>query len=146
MIKLKKILCIFLLSSLLFISTAFGPASTCCNTPCCRTALTDIELAVIDGVTPVIATTLQCSNQAAIQYTLMRLIGKAGFPDPTPSTQPPFGSSDVKARLNLSQSVCSTFAEIMVGSITSEIPKAWSCTASIMTGLFDLLTNACTSL
>jgi hypothetical protein len=131
-------------------TTAFGPTCTCCGSRCADccyetgVVLNEIELAVIGGVTPVIATTLQCSNPSAIRTTLAGLIGKAGFTTASTTTIP----SNVKPPyLNLNLSVCSVFAEIVVGAITSEIPVSWGCSAAVITSLTTtLLTDACTSL
>lgn len=92
---------------------------------------------VVSGLTPAIATGLQCSNPAAITASLNQIGANAGICTTPVSLNKPQLSSDV----------CTLISGLLVTSLAGQIPATWGCTAANASAqLQGTLTTACTKL
>jgi len=99
----------------LMLFLVFSFSTIGCNTTSVGCA---IQNGVVNTITPVIASGLQCSNPAAIQQTLNELGNKAGLCTAA-APQSVFGGA------------CSLVANLLIDSLaTAPIPVTWGCTAT----------------
>lgn len=85
-----------------------------CTSPGCK-----IQESVVEGIVPVIATQLQCSNPSAIEVDLDKIVGSIGLCKKT---------SQMKG---LPGPICQAIADMVVDSVAkASIPPAWGCSAA----------------
>jgi hypothetical protein len=101
----------------LYVSFAIGIlmvlSQAACTSPGCK-----IQESVVEGLTPVIAANLQCSNPQAIEADLNKVIGGIGLCKKT---------SQMKG---LPGPICQMIADLVIeGAAKIAIPSSWGCTA-----------------
>ncbi len=78
-----------------------------------------VEKPLVDTLTPLIATQLQCSNSAAISADLTKLVGTIGLCKPAQ-----------EEGKTLPAPICSFLADMVINNLASvAVPSAWGCTA-----------------
>lgn len=98
---------------------------TGCKTPC------TIETNAASGISGAIANTLQCSNSAAINSDMMKLLDKAGTCSvATPAVRGIIGST-----------VCPLLGNLVVSELGNQVPAAWECSLTNAKGGLNLLVS-----
>lgn len=130
---MKHIFC--LLMALVLCSCSSTP------TPVAQVACS-AETALSGALAASVATTLQCSNLAAVQADLLAVLGKANF-----CAQLPAASAAKKSYKGaIGNLVCPIVVNSVLGVVNSKIPAAWGCVITQAPGTIGgLLTTACES-
>jgi hypothetical protein len=123
---------------LLLLTTFAAFASGCTKKFGCT-----LEEAAVVGISPLVASQLECKNPAVVQEDLLKVIQKVGFCKPDASqefTQMSTGSLGL-----INPTVCVFFGKMVLSSLASNaIPETWECTAeSAKEKLGDILIQAC---
>lgn len=111
---------------------AFGMAFFC---GCTKNIGCALETNLVTGVTPLIASQLQCSNPTAIQADLTDMVAGLNLCRPVQSD----------GKLHMPQPICSMMADLVLGGVAKvAIPNSWGCTAANAKQILkSVIVNAC---
>lgn len=108
-----------------------------CTKGCSSGIGCSIEKTIVSGITPVIASQLQCSNPDAIKADLEAIINKTGV------CSAPV-KSELYGQMIIPGPICEIFGELVAGLAPKAIPSAWGCTAKDAAGLLKgVIVTAC---
>jgi hypothetical protein len=100
--------------------------------------LCPIEQQIVSATSSALASTLQCSNTAAIQSDLTAAVTKLGLC----TTATPVPGHPPKPKLD--PFVCGLMSQLVVHAAGSQVPAAWGCTlANASTQIQSVVQTAC---
>lgn len=104
----------------------------------------DAETAVTTAMAGTIATTLNCSNQAAIQSSLQVALGNVNFCAQATAAQAQAKLKKVFSKGIVADLACPIVVNVLIGYGTSSVPTVWGCSTSTNAStLSAALTSAC---
>lgn len=97
-----------------------------------------VETDVAQALSAQVATSLNCSNPAAIQASLLTALGKANL-----CTTSVASAKHLKSIIG--DVVCPIAVSTVLDTVTGALPASWGCELSSAQNLSQLLTTACES-
>lgn len=107
------------------------------------------ETLVTGAAAGVVASSLTCSNTAAIQASLQAALGNINYcaQNSAVSVQVKASKSLIKTEGVIASLVCPIAVSTVMGFMTSQVPATWGCTNAADAGVVSVaLTAACTAL